>query len=349
MNRIHGTLLIGDLGDRLIEIAASLGILLLVTGLYLWYPKDAASWSGFLKVRLTSGSRILLRDLHANIGGVLSLVLLFFLISGLSWAGVWGAKLVQAWNTFPTYYTWGDKPESSLQMAHNHHERMTHADMNHGDTKELPWNLEQAPIPESVVSHHGHATSGSSGDYSLSEHAVLIDEIAEKAQSLGFSRYRVFLPSSNTGVYTIAANSMAGDITDAREDRTTHIDQYTGEVLMDVTWNDYSVFAKFMAVGVSLHQGDLSLLNKVLNILFCIAFVFVSVSGALMWWWRRPRSSGSIGAPPRFQQDGVWKTGLVTLILVCLMFPLGGLAVMSILILDWLLFSRFQRLKAILR
>ncbi len=106
MNSIHGTLLIGDLGDRLIEIAASLGILLLVSGLYLWLPRDNASRAGFMKIRFGNGTRILMRDLHANLGGVLSIVLLFFLISGLSWAGVWGAKMVQAWNTFPTYYTW---------------------------------------------------------------------------------------------------------------------------------------------------------------------------------------------------------------------------------------------------
>lgn len=148
MNNIHGTLLIGELGDRLIEISASLGILLLVSGLYLWLPRDNASRAGFLKIRIAQGSRILLRDVHANLGGVLSLVLLFFLISGLSWAGIWGAKMVQAWNTFPTYYTWGEKPESTL----------THKDLNHGSSEEMPWNLELAAVPESKDKPaHDHA------------------------------------------------------------------------------------------------------------------------------------------------------------------------------------------------
>ncbi|WP_262365244.1 PepSY-associated TM helix domain-containing protein, partial [Vibrio cholerae] len=106
-NSIHGTLLIGDWGDYLIEVAASLGMILLVSGIYLWLPIDNARKAGFLKIRVGSGARIFWRDLHANLGGMLSLVLLFFLISGLSWAGIWGGKLVQAWNTFPTYYTWG--------------------------------------------------------------------------------------------------------------------------------------------------------------------------------------------------------------------------------------------------
>ncbi len=197
MNDIHGTLLIGKLGDFLIEISASLGILLLVSGLYLWLPRDNTSRAGFLKVRVTQGTRILLRDLHANIGGGLSLVLLFFLISGLSWTGIWGAKLVQAWNTFPTYYTWGEKPESTL----------IHKDLNHGSAEEVPWNLELAAVPESKVKPvHDHSKMDAEASYSAGHDAVSIDDIILKAQEMGFTGYKVFLPGSETGVYTVAAN-----------------------------------------------------------------------------------------------------------------------------------------------
>ena len=37
--KLHGTLLLGTFGDRLVEAAASLAILLVVTGLYLWWPR----------------------------------------------------------------------------------------------------------------------------------------------------------------------------------------------------------------------------------------------------------------------------------------------------------------------
>ena len=102
-NDIHGTLLMGQWGDYLIEIAASLSILLIMTGVYLWWPRDNASKAGFFKIRL-SNIRLLMRDLHANFAALFSFVLLFFLLSGLAWTSVWGAKLVQAWNTFPVYY-----------------------------------------------------------------------------------------------------------------------------------------------------------------------------------------------------------------------------------------------------
>lgn len=336
MNSIHGTLLIGELGDRLIEIAASLSILLLVSGLYLWWPKDSASRAGFLKLRLTQGKRVLMRDLHANLGGILSLVLLFFLISGLAWAGIWGAKMIQGWNTFPTYYTWGEKPEST----------MLHKDLNHGASEEVPWNLELAPVPQSQdAPAHDHANM-QEASFTVSHNAISIDEIASKAQALGFTHYKIFLPRSETGVYTVAANSMAGDVIDPREDRTSHFDQYSGRLLVEVTWQDYSVFAKFMAAGVSLHQGDLSFLNKVLNVLFCLAFVTICITGVVMWWVCRPSRGAALGAPPRFEHSGVWKTGLMTLLLVCIAFPLAGLAIALALGLDWLVFNRVEKLKA---
>lgn len=332
-NDIHGTLLIGQWGDYLIEVSASLGILLLISGIYMWLPTDNAAKAGFLKVRFASGSRIVMRDLHANLGGILSVVLLLFLLSGLAWAGVWGAKMVQGWNTFPTYYTWGDKPQST----------QTHASLNHGSEEEMPWNLEQAAVPQSTAHHggsHEHHVQGYDSSQSLT-----IDNVITQAEQLGFTRFKVFLPQSETGVYTIAANSMAGDVTDPREDRTTHIDQYSGQVLVDVTWQDYSVIAKLMAAGVSLHQGDLSVVNKVLNLLFCIVFIVISITGAMMWWLRRPSKQNKLGVPARFEQDGIWKLGLVSVVVISLCFPLAGAAIVATLVFDALVVARSTKLR----
>ncbi len=330
-NNIHGTLLIGDWGDYLIEVAASLGIILLVSGIYLWLPLDNARKAGFLNVRINNGARVFYRDLHANIGGVLSLVLLFFLISGLAWTGIWGAKLVQSWNTFPTYYAWGEKPQSTL----------THADLNHGLEKEMPWNLEQAPVPQSHHHDNGHQMIATNATFG-------IDQVIAKAKAMGFTQYRVAFPLGEMGVYTISANTMAGDIIDPRDEHTAHIDQYSGALLTEVTWQDYSLFAKAMAAGISLHQGDLSVWNKIANMMFCFAFILISITGVMMWWLRRPTGQARLGAPPRFEPNGIWKTGLVTLLVICLAFPLAGLTIVLALLLDWLLVSRINPLKVTL-
>lgn len=40
---LHGELMIGTLGDRLVELAAGWGVMLVVSGLYLWWPRGRSS------------------------------------------------------------------------------------------------------------------------------------------------------------------------------------------------------------------------------------------------------------------------------------------------------------------
>ena len=350
-NDIHGTLLIGDWGDYLIEVAISLSILLLISGIYVWLPRDNASRAGCLKLRFGSGTRVLMRDLHANIGGTLSFILLLFILPGLSWTGFWGGKLVQAWSTFPAQM-WDDIPLSNE----------THASLNHGSEEEMPWNLEQTPLPlsqdkpaehvhqvEEASEAHDHSKMGEDhSQHVLSASNFSIDDVIAKAQSLGFTQYKVNFPRSETGVYTVAANTMGGDIIDPTQDRTTHLDQYSGRILGEVTWQDYNLFAKTLAVGISLHQGDISIINKLLNALFCLAFVLVSVTGGVMWWMRRPSGQRKLGTPPKFGDAGLWKTGLVTVVIISILFPLAGATIVIAMLLDWLLFSRVERFKTAL-
>ncbi|MEZ8824604.1 PepSY-associated TM helix domain-containing protein [Vibrio amylolyticus] len=355
-NDIHGTLLIGDWGDYLIEVSASLSILLLVTGIYLWLPTDNAAKSGFLKIRMASGTRVLMRDLHSNLGGVLSVILLLFLLSGLAWAGVWGSKMVQGWNTFPTFYTWGEKPESSLTQVSQNRTRQNHASLNHGSEEEMPWNLELAELPQSKPQSHDHSQHGAShGEEDNAKatddkaqhdlHSVSIDEIVALAKEQGMTRFKVFLPKGETGVFTAAANSMAGDVIDPRQDRTLHFDQYSGQLLMDVSWDDYSTIAKLMAAGTTLHQGDASIVNKLLNALFCVSFIAIAVTGVVMWWIRRPSGSAKLGVPARFEQDGVWRVGLMTVVILGISFPLAGLTIVVVFALDAFVIRRSKRLQ----
>ena len=100
-NDIHGTLLIGDTGDRLIEIAASLGVVIVASGLYLHWPRNGTPWASVLVPRLAAKGRAFWKSVHSALGFWISLVMMVFLISGLSWTGIWGTQIVQAWSTFP--------------------------------------------------------------------------------------------------------------------------------------------------------------------------------------------------------------------------------------------------------
>jgi uncharacterized iron-regulated membrane protein len=88
---IHSELLAGRTGAVLVELAASWAIIMIVTGLYLWWPRDARALAGTLYPRLRAGSRVFWRDLHAVTGIWISAFALFLLITALPWTTVWGA------------------------------------------------------------------------------------------------------------------------------------------------------------------------------------------------------------------------------------------------------------------
>lgn len=325
--RIHGTLLIGDVGDRLIEIAAGLGIVMIVTGLYLWWPRGATRWAQVLVPDLRLRGRLWWRSLHASVGFWISAVLFVFLLTGLSWTGVWGAQFAQPWGTFPaTKWEAASQPEA------------THATLNTAGQKEVPWGLEQTPLP---------ASGSSAGAPGVpAGQPVNLDTVAALATQLGFSgQHHINLPQGETGVFTISADTMSGDLKNPTQDRTVHVDRYSGRVIAEAAFADYSLVAKGMAVGIALHQGDLGLWNATLNLLFCAATVFLCVSGIVMWWKRRPVRSWRLVAPPVPRDLPLWKGGALVMCVVALAFPLSGAVLLAVLLLDWLVFSRLPALK----
>ena len=324
---IHGTLLIGDTGDWLIEAAASLGLLLTVTGIYLHLPRNGATWTKSLTVQTAVKGRAFWKSLHGAVGLWVSMVLVIFLISGLSWAGLWGTKFVQAWNTFPAE-KWDAVPLSDA----------THATMNHGATKEVPWTLEETPMPESGSLAGKAAVAG----------PVTIDSVIGFADTLGFDRrYQLNLPGDDTGVWTISHDSMSNDGPNPSADRTIHIDQYTGNVLADVRYADYSVYAKAMAWGIAFHEGDLGAWNLVLNTLFCLSLVLMSVSGVVLWVKRRP-TGARLGAPPRPEEIPYAKGALLITLAMSLAFPMLGLTLIAVIVLDLVILSMVPPLKRVL-
>ncbi|MVA57939.1 PepSY-associated TM helix domain-containing protein [Agrobacterium vitis] len=326
-DNIHSDLLIGTLGDRLIEIAAGFGVVLVITGLYMWWPRQGERFSQMLIPRFTDRGRQLWKSLHRTIGFYASILLLVFLVSGLSWAGVWGEKFTQAWSTFPIG-KWSDAPLSDA----------THAAMNHGSIKDVPWTLEQAPMPMSG-SHAGHAGLPDG-------QTVTLDNVIAYARAIGFdNRFQLNFPKDESGVWSISRDTMSNDSTDPRSDRTVHIDRYSGKVLADIKYENYGLAGKTMALGVSFHMGTIGLWNLILVTVYCLAVIFLSVSGIVMWWIRRPKGASRLMAPAYPADMRLWKTGAIVMLLTSLLFPLTGAALLAVLLLDMVLIRRIRPLK----
>jgi uncharacterized iron-regulated membrane protein len=138
---------------------------------------------------------------------------------------------------------------------------------------------------------------------------------------------------------------MSNDNPNPTSDRTVHVDQYTGHILADVGFGDYSPYGKAMAVGIALHEGDLGVWNVAFNTLFCLGVIFLGVSGAVMWWKRRPAGALRLAAPPAPRDLGIWKGAVAVGLVLAVAFPLAGMAILAALILDFVVLARLPAVK----
>ncbi|SFJ54170.1 PepSY-associated TM helix domain-containing protein [Thermoflavimicrobium dichotomicum] len=314
IEKLHGELMAGTIGDRLVELAACWAFILLITGLYLWWPREKNSLFGTIIPRLTKGTRTFWRDLHAVPAFWLSLFIVILILTGLPWSGLmgdWISKVATATNTgYPEYaFAWGPKPQSQIPTK---------------DVTKVPWAAEQLPVPNS-----------SSGVKTLSVEQVIHIADTRKVHP----GYNIHFPEGEKGVYTISVSP------DRPEDQATlHIDQYSGKVLADLRFKDYGPLAKAISIGIALHEGHyFGLLNQLLGLFTCIGLIVIAGSGLIMWWKRRPQ--GKLGAPTAPKNFKMTKWVSMIIIILGILFPLVGVSLLIVLLLDFLIIKRIPTLQ----
>ncbi|WP_318437626.1 PepSY-associated TM helix domain-containing protein [Photobacterium leiognathi] len=92
VRKLHGDLLLGKKGSWVIELVASWLVVLIITGLYLFFPRSIAEIWTLFRVRVKQGKRTFYRDLHALCGFWLSLALMLVLAGGLPWTELFGSN-----------------------------------------------------------------------------------------------------------------------------------------------------------------------------------------------------------------------------------------------------------------
>lgn len=102
VRKLHGELLLGKFGTKIVELVASWMFVLIITGIYVFWPSKKEGVKGFFRIRFKQGKRTLFRDLHTALGFWISVLLLMILVGGMPWTDVFGSNfkwLQEATNT----------------------------------------------------------------------------------------------------------------------------------------------------------------------------------------------------------------------------------------------------------
>ena len=94
---LHKNLMLGDVGRIITELTACWLIVMILTGIYLWWPRGNKDHGVIIPNIKNNGKKIsdrkIWREFHAVFGAWASVWLLLILLSGLPWTFIWGGLL----------------------------------------------------------------------------------------------------------------------------------------------------------------------------------------------------------------------------------------------------------------
>ena len=315
---LHGQLLMGNWGSYLMELVASWALVLLLTGLYLWWPRQAASLAGVLWVRTRKGKRLFWRDLHAVTGIWVSAFALFLITTGLPWAAGWG-----------TYF---EKIREITGTA------AVQEDWTHGRASELAQRAARGgnvlnPAEDMPAMHHAIRT--------LARQAYTpFNRLVPVAASLHLAApVQIFPAAMPGGPWTIQSDS---------ENRTlrnkAQVDPLTGALVGRENFSQRMLLDRITDVGISVHEGQLfGLANQLLGLATAAGLVTLCV-GAVVLWWRR-RHVGVLGAPIPIGRPR-WGIGLALIVLaLALYLPAMAISLLLVFLAERWVLARIPALR----
>jgi len=321
INHLHGELLQGDKGSMVVETAASWAIVMLITGLYLWWPRGSAGVAGVLFPRLRAGQRIFWRDIHAVTAFWVSFFALFLLVSGLPWTSSWGGMLASVRALAaptPVEQPWTTGSSSELKAREAANMRVA------------------TDVPTSGPHAGHHMPAG---------------DVAAAPDADGFALNRLVPIASGLHLAypaLVSPPSMASPHWTVRSDAqnrplrvTFTLDAESGSILSRNGFAEQPLLDRVIGVTTAAHEGQLfAPVNQVLGLFTACGLLTVSISAIVMWWRRRPE--GVLGAPPP-RADARFAVGLFVVITVLgLVLPLFGATLLIVLIVERLMLSRHE-------
>lgn len=332
--RLHGELWMGDRGSNIVELASSWTILMIVSGLYLWWPRNSNGFGGVLYPRWWKGSRIIWRDLHGVTGAWISTLALFLLITGLPWAKFWGnyfKAIRSVTGTAVAQQEWTTGSEKSSTRETN--KSSEHGGHGGGSRSE-----------RSATERDRGSRVGSRGNRfgaaALPKDMAGFDRVALTVQPLRLEHPVVIAPPRD-GSVNWTAKSMTPN-RPYREDLV--VNGSTGEIISRVDFRQKHWVDRIVSTGIAAHEGQLfGWPNQLLGLLTAAGLVLLSVSGVVMWW--RRREHGVLGAPHQAINPQISLGMIGVLVLFGIYLPMFGASLVMVLLLERLCLSRIPRVR----
>lgn len=310
LSRIHGSLLMGRAGSLLVELAASWAIVMILTGLYLWWPRGRGV-AGVVWPRLSLGARTALRDLHAVTGFWVSGFALVLLFTALPWTDVWasGFRAVRAemgWVSGVQDWKGGGADEHA---AHDH-QAMAMAD------------------------HSAHTAP-----------AIPLARIVERAHAEHMPAPAIVQPPGAPNLFG-PPNGATWTLTTQTQNRPQvrkiSYDPATGAEVSRSGFADKHAIDRVVGYGIAWHEGQLfGRVNQLIGVATALALFTLAVSGFLMW--RRRKPGRALGAPLPARDPARLRGVAAIVLLLAALLPLLAASLILLWIVERLLLPRLPR------
>lgn len=120
------------------------------------------------------------------------------------------------------------------------------------------------------------------------------------------------------------------------------MDGTTGTVLSRTDFAERHWIDRVIGYGVAVHEGALfGFANQILGTVTALLLTLLAVSGAVMWWRRRP--IGVLGAPRSLPRPGLGFALSAAIVLLAVYMPLFGASLLVVLLTEQLVLRRLPR------
>ncbi len=159
---------------------------------------------------------------------------------------------------------------------------------------------------------------------------ISLDKMVALAKSMDLKgEVSIGLPSSPNGVYSIYNSTF-----DLGAQKRFHFDQYSGEQLVNHNWEDVGVLMRGRMWFMAFHQGQFGLWNWVL--MLCVALLLAFVAIAALVSYLKRKETGKWGTPKVPAKFNVGYGIVALIVLLGVIFPLFGLSVIAIIVVEFL-------------